>query len=281
MIGLNNIIELLKLVVFSGHIKGEKPVSAIVTAEPEAGKTEMVMKFSQNKGLVTLTDCTAYGIMRDYGQSITQGIVKHLVVPDLIKPMSRGSDTVHSLIAFLNALIEEGVISISTYAEKLGIQNQENATQNQIPVKCGLIATMARRALDDGRHQWSKMGFMSRLLPISYSYKTSTKVAIQNSIAERKYLKNEPILLDLPSGNVVVNLPEEEAQKLIPLSSGINSAMAGSEGADKIYGFRIQKQLQGLVMANALMKGRDVVNAGDIDKLASLADCINLSYYPI
>jgi hypothetical protein len=49
MIGIDNIINLLELVVWSGHIKGEQPVSAMLTAPPEAGKTSMVMKFVPNR----------------------------------------------------------------------------------------------------------------------------------------------------------------------------------------------------------------------------------------
>ncbi len=37
MIRVNKITSILELVVFSGHIKGEEPVSAMVTAPVEAG----------------------------------------------------------------------------------------------------------------------------------------------------------------------------------------------------------------------------------------------------
>jgi Holliday junction resolvasome RuvABC ATP-dependent DNA helicase subunit len=52
MIGIDNITNLLELVVWSGHIRGEQPVSAMLTAPPEAGKTSMVMKYASNERLV-------------------------------------------------------------------------------------------------------------------------------------------------------------------------------------------------------------------------------------
>lgn len=281
MIGIDNIIKLLELVVLTGHIKGEQPVSALVTAPVEAGKTNMVMMFTENEGLVVLTDCTAYGIMSDYGKLITEGKVKHLVIPDLIKPMSRGRDTVHSLVAFFNALIEEGVVSISTYAEHIGVPNQGTTIQNRIPVRCGLIATMAKGVLLDGRHHWSRMGFMSRMLPISYTYNASTQLDIHKSIANRAYLSDNPIQLDLPDEDVEVRLETPQADDIITLSSGLASIISSTNSPERVYGFRLQKHLQRLVMASALKDGRYTVTQADVDYVRSLAGCINLEYYPI
>ncbi|MFC1967125.1 hypothetical protein ACFLV2_00555 [Chloroflexota bacterium] len=279
MIGIDNINKLLELVVFTGHIRGEQPVSVIVTAPPEAGKTDLVMKYSQSQGLVVLTDCTAYGIMRDYGNAIREGRVKHLLIPDLIKPMSRGKDTVHSLVAFFNSLIEEGVVSISTYAETIGIPRQ--GIQPQIPVQCGLIATMAKGVLLDGRHHWSKMGFMSRLLPISYTYNANTQLGIHRAIANREYLIDEPTQLQLPDEAVEVNLPSPQAADLISLTAGLASIISSPNNPDRVYGFRLQKHIQRLVMASALKDGRDIVTQADVDYVRSLSGCINLEYYPI
>ena len=281
MIGINTILGLLELVVLTGYIRGKQPVSGLVTAPPEAGKTSMVMKFAPNAGLVVLTDCTAYGIMRDYGESITQGRVKHLVIPDLIKPMSRGRDTVHSLVAFLNALIEEGIGSISTYAERVGVQNQENAAQNRLPIRCGLITTMAQGILLDGRHHWARMGFMSRMLPISYTYNASTQLDIHRSIANREYLSDTPIQLDLPPENVEIRLQSPQTDELITLASGLSSIIASTNNPERVYGFRLQRHLQRLTMASALKHGRDIVNQEDVDYLRSLSGCINLEYYPL
>ena len=280
MIGIENIINLLELVVITGHIKGEQPVSVLLTAPPEAGKTTMVMKFVSNEGLVVLTDCTAYGIMRDYKESITQGSVKHLVIPDLIRPMSRGKDTVHSLVAFLNALIEEGVISISTYAETVGVQNQRNTATNQTPVRCGLITTMAQGILGDGRHHWARMGFMSRMLPISYTYNAGTQLNIHRSIADRAYLSDAQIQLNLPDEDVQIILQAPQTNDLITLASQLNS-ITSANNPERVYGFRLQKHLQRLAMASALKNGRDIVNQEDVEYLSSLSCFINLEYYPL
>ena len=275
MIGVNRIHDILELVVWSGYIKDEPPVSALVTAPVEAGKTDLVLKFSQNVGCVVLTDATAYGIMRDYGNAIKSGEIRHLIIPDMVKPMSRGKNTVNTLIAFLNSLVEEGVIGVSTYAEKI---------VEQVPVKCGLIATLAKDVLEDGRHQWNRMGFMSRMIPLSYTYGARTKAEIYKSIANREYLKEEPVKLDLPPDEVEIKLSSPESDELMALTTALTTVLTSSRGKKKpeeVYGFRLQKHLQRLAMASALKDGRVVVEQKDVDLIKELSSCINLEYYPI
>jgi len=271
MIKVDNIINLLELVIFTAYIKEEQPVSVLLTAPVEAGKTEIVLKFAQNGGCVVLTDATAFGIMRDYRQAIINKEVRHIIIPDLIKPMSRGKDTVHTLIAFFNSLIEEGVFRITTYAENIVAPT---------PVKCGLITTLAKGVLLDGRHHWSQMGFMSRMLPISYDYDASTQLDIHKAIAQRHYLSATPIHLNLPTQDVDVKVVSPEADDLLLLTGGL-TAVIGRNSPEKIYGFRLQKHLQRLAMASALKNGRDVVIQSDVDYIRSLSGCINLEYYPL
>lgn len=280
MIGVDKILSVIELTIYSAHIDGEPPVSVLVTAPIEAGKTDTVMKFSPNLGIVVLTDATAYGIMRDYGQAIINKEIRHLLIPDLVKPLSRGKDTVHTLIAFFNSLIEEGIYGVSTYAEKLGTPLQGIRGVQPIPVKCGLIATLAKEVLLDGRHHWTRMGFMSRLLPISYDYSVNTQLQIHQSIAKRDYLKDAKIKLNLPTGDVPVKLQQSEADYLAMLSQGLAS-LTNKNSPVKVYGFRLQKHLQRLAMASALKDGRDIVAQNDVDYVRSLCDCINLEYYPL
>ena len=281
MIHVEKIANILELAVFSAYIKGEQPVSVLVTAPVEAGKTELVLKFSQNDGCVALTDVTAFGIMRDYGQLIINRKVRHLIIADLVKPMSRGKDTVHTLIAFLNSLVEEGVLRISTYAEKIGAPSQVIGSEVQpIPVKCGLIATLAKDVLANGRHHWARIGFMSRMLPVSYNYDINTQMEIHKSIAKREYTDEELIKLNLPTEDVEIQLESSQGDELLQLTALLNS-LTSDKSAEKVYGFRLQKHLQRLAMASALKDGRDVVTQADVDYTRSLASCINLEYYAI
>ena len=282
MTGIEKILMIIELALWTAYVKGEQEVSVLLTATVESGKTMLIMKFSLNSGIVVLTDATAYGIMHDYKQQIIARKIRHIVIPDMIKPMSRGKDTVHSLVAFLNSLVEEGVLRVSTYAESMGAPNTSSAELNihAVPVKCGLITTLAKSYLLDGRHHWAKMGFMSRMLPVSYSYNPATKMEIHKSIAERKYISDTPIKLGFPTDDVEIKLELPEANQLMNLTNNLTSVQ-NRTNSEKIYGFRLQKQLQRLAMAAALREGRAIVEQKDVDLLHDLSTYMNLDYYPM
>ncbi len=281
MIKLDKPTTLLELVILSGHIKDEQPVSLLVTAPPEAGKTELIMKFAQNDGCVALTDCTAYGISHYYGQAIRDRKIRHLIIPDLVKPLSRGKDTVHSLIAFLNSLVEEGVFRVSTYAEQIGAPlGKDNSLEQVEPVKCGLIASLAKDVLLDGRHQWSRMGFMSRMLPISYDYNSASEFEIRKSIAKREYIAEEQIKLAIPDSDREIQLESTQADELMMLSTTLANSKA-TNSTEKRYGFRLQKHIQRLAMASALRENRATVQPKDVELIKDLSSCINLEYCPL
>lgn len=281
MLGVDKIIKILELVVFSGHIKGEQPVSALVASLPEAGKSEMIMKLADNEGCLVLTDVTAYGIMKDYAKRIAEKEIRHIIIPDLIKPMSRGKDTVHSLIAFLNCLLEEGVMKMSTYAMSVGVPSEGMSVSSpSTPIKCGLITAMAKDLLLDGSHHWTQMGFMSRMLLISYDYNVSTQLSIHKSIAERQYLSEAKIKLNLPKEDVEVKLDIKQADSLMTLSTAL-SHIGNKANPEKVYGFRLQKILQRLAMASALSEGRDTVEEKDVEVIRQLAVYMNLDFNPL
>lgn len=61
--------------------------------------------------------------------------------------------TKQSFIAFLNNLIEEGIAKITTYAM---IWDRE--------VKANVITAVTDKAIEDGRHEWAELGFLSRFM---------------------------------------------------------------------------------------------------------------------
>lgn len=117
-------------------------------------------------------------------------------------------------------------------------------------------------------------------MPISYDYAVNTQLQIHKSIANRHYLQDTPIKLNLPTGDSEVKLQQPEADDLAMLSQGL-TAIASKNNPEKVYGFRLQKHIQRLAMASALRDKRDTVNQSDVDYIRSLSSCINLEYYPL
>lgn len=249
--------------IYSGKVKGEKPLSLIIVANPESGKTEVLRSFKESDGVVYMTDCTAYGIMRDVLPKIENGSVHHIMIPDLLNPLSRKESTVKTFITFMNALIEEGVAEISTYASQGVIRKTE--------LRCGLLTAITRDKLEDKRHEWSRMGFLSRALPFSYSYSHQQVREIMEYIISEKYHEEKKIKLKLPKAMKDVALSRNFARMIMP-------EVYKFADATHTYGFRMQKQLQVLLKSIALANGRSKCNKRDFKELMFLMQWINLKY---
>jgi hypothetical protein len=260
--------DITRLTAYTAYVKNvPKPNSLMIIAQPESGKTEVMKKFVINKNIAYLSDVTAFGIQRDYLSKIEAGEVKHIIIPDLLKPLSRKESTVNSFITMMNSLIEEGVAAISTYATPGLVAFKK-------PVKCGLITAITSDEFNDNRHNWKKKGFLSRTIPFSYSYGMNTINKIFESILDLDYLDEPPIKLVIPKQDKVIHLPQKYAREILPSTATIAKAQ-------DTYGFRLQKQFQALLQASALERGRSKVNSSDVDRVLHLMNWVNFDEKPI
>ena len=259
MIGTEKLELAIELALWSGGLKNENPLSLLIIAIPESGKSQLVLKYKGNKpGIVVLTDCTAYGIQHQFLEPMKSKQVHHIIIPDLLTPLSRSPSTVSTFIAFFNNLIEEGIVEVHTYAMDFAVEG----------LNVGIISTITPEVLRDTRHRWTRMGFLSRMLPIAYRYSQETAQKILESITQREYYQEQPKQLNFPLEKQEVDLPKEQAKKLLPLTKRFNE---GLDEAERLYGFRYQKQLQVLLEAHALMNGRNKVTDEDVQSVISIA----------
>lgn len=256
MIKLGELEKLIEITLFTGYIKDERPVSLLIVAQPESGKTELVKKAKRVKGVLYLTDATAWGIINKHWDDIESRKVRHIIIPDLTVPLGKQTETRKALTRFLSALIEEGVVELQSFVVDKVAKTED--------LRCGLISTITPAALNDQRSGWKKFGFMSRLLPVSYGYSASTVDAIFQSILIHQYKQEKPFNTKLPDNDAEVKLPETYATN----ASMLARFLAQAEG---IYGFRYQKQLQTLMMGCALYHGRSEVNDDDYKFISGLA----------
>ena len=272
MVGVEPIEQIVEACVWSAYIKGERPLSMLLIGHVESGKSSILERFRGIAGLYFLNDVTAWALTsptRGVLPKLLNNKIKHLLVPDMLVPTGRNSDTVETFITFLNVLIEEGAVSIQTYATKLELPE---------PIRCGFIGAIATEELERRRRQWLRLGFMSRLLPISYSYSAATIADIKQSIARREHRSEKPILLNLPDKPIEVNLTLEVANKLMLLEPAVNQQL---HTAEKLYGFRLQKHLQTFALAHALACRRESTTQADYDFVAMSSRYFNLNHTPI
>jgi len=259
-------VELLKKIIectlVSPYIKDEKPISLLIVAKPESGKSSVMKQYRKNKGVVYITDCTAYGLTREILPKIVSGEIKTIMIPDLITPLSKATKTRQSFVAFLNNLIEEGVAKMTTYAT---VWNKD--------VSANVITAVTDEELRDARHNWAKIGFLSRFILFSYSYSISTITEILNAYSEHGLtFKNNKV--KLPRGKINIKLPKEIADKIDPIAMKIGEQF-------RLYGLRAKINFRSLLKCLAYRNQRKIVADADFQEFLELADYMNFDFNPI
>jgi len=263
LINVEPLKKIVECALISPYIKDEKPLSLLIVAKAESGKTSVMKSYRQNKGVVYVSDCTAYGLTRDILPKIVSGEVKTIVIPDLITPLSKSTKTRQSFIAFLNNLIEEGVAKMTTYAT---IWDKD--------VKANVITAVTDEVLKDARHDWAKMGFLSRFIVFSYSYSQSTIMEILHRYSVHG-LEMKESTFKPPSKEVNVELPKEIADRLDPIATRIGEQFC-------LYGIRAKINFRCLLKCLAYRNGKKkTVTESEFKEFLLLADFMNFKYNPM
>jgi hypothetical protein len=247
------ITEILKRIIASGFIKNARPLSCLLIAPVGAGKTTTLLKFSTNKNIMALSDVTPYGLTKLLSEIKMKGI-KHLIIYDLVEPMSRGRASVNNLIGFFNSLIEEGIFKISTAF----IEVKE-------PINLGLITCTTEKEMKDKRRGWLGIGFISRLIPISFDYTSTDIIQILEDLAKQKIRDISFEELKIKEKDIKEN--ETIFNQLIPYAQDM--ILEGE------LPFRKLEQLKILLMSNALLRNDDKVIQEDFDWFKSIVTYLN------
>lgn len=256
------IVEILKRVIASGYVKNAYPLSCLLVAPVGAGKTTQLKKIIGN-GIMGLSDVTPYGFAKLLPEIRAKNI-KHIIIFDLVEPMSRSRNIVNSLIGFLNSLVEEGIFRIST-----------GFIEIREPIRVGLITSTTKKELQDKRRGWLGIGFISRMLPVSWSFANMDIIQILETLAKGEIPEIKPEEIRIKERSVKGN--EAVFQKLIPYAQVIDAHFS----PEAPLPFRRFNQLKIFLMANALLHGRTEVTEEDFQEFQRLAKWINFDFNPL
>lgn len=267
LVKLEPLQKLIECALISPYIKGEKPLSLLIAAEPESGKTAALKLYNENKGVIYLSDATAHGINQYIVPKIVSGETKTIMIPDLLTPLAKQTKTRRGFIAFLNNLTEEGVAKIATGAH---VQLSDNV------VTANVIAAVTEAAILDGRRLWSQMGFLSRFILFSYSYSESVIYEIMKRYSEYGVEKrgDPKIRIKLPSKKVDVSLSPEMADRIDPVARRVGQVYWS-------YGIRAKINFRCLLKCLAYRNGVKEVSEVEFGEFVELADYMNLEFTPI
>lgn len=247
MIKLNGLKKLVNVILHSGYIIGEKPLSVIFVGNVGIGKSELLKDFQLCENIVFLTDLTYMGVI---GILKENKELRHMIIPDFLKLTMKKGSTVDNIISVLNSLIEEGLFKISLF----GVSEDFKGKQ------VGLITATTISSYRQHYKKWNSMGFLSRMLEVSYDYKDTTMEEIFEYIHKGNYSNEKLEKIELPVRNYNIKLKPALSRKLRETKST----------------FRSIKILRILVKANALLNNRTEVIMKDIQEIKKLSKFFNL-----
>lgn len=287
MTPLQQIKELIKYSIATTFVepynKSEKfsPVNLMLIAPAECGKTRQLSGILCRKTYETL-DISPKIITQTIVPKIYNREISFLVIPDLIQMLGHKKTTKDSIIGFLNALIEEGVKDSDFFGLEFHLDRKIHA---------GLLTAVTTEKFYNNVKNWNDIGFLHRILPVTYDYSEMKVNQINSDIASGKLFQEiNQIAIDRKKP-MKIKIPDKYAQDIMLIMErirarfkefSVKSYSKGNRNKKNIYldikGFRLHDRLRQLSRAIAFYdsKGkRKEVNANDIVKLRQISEVIN------
>lgn len=214
MIHTEDLDKVISLALASAYALGETPVSLMIVSEkPELGKTEETDKFMGTPGVEFVGDMTAHGTRRDLWAKINRGELRHIVIGELLAPLSRAVGR-ESFIATIQLLTTDG-------AKAVHIGFSPKMPEEIEPRTVGFILCLPRSAYMRFHGAWVMSGFLSRFIVVTYTHSDKTIEAIFESIRRGEYLEKVGIKIPFGKEEFDVGIPEEVAVACEELGRGI------------------------------------------------------------
>jgi hypothetical protein len=240
--------DFIQLIIWTGQVEGERPVSAIVIAPAGTGKTTLLegLKCPQAEFVGDLTSRPLSGLVKDAKE------MTHILLGDMLSMFGHKSSTVKLTMRLVSQMTGEALLHDPWTGQPL-----------PEPRKLGLITAIPPKDYEREKQKIADGGFGSRFILIRYTYKPSTIASIHRWIQDNKYSKpGKPFSLPNP-GRWDIKIPK-------PVDESIKE-FALSLKRDKV-GFRIHRHLRSLVKAAARRRQSNSASIKDLNLVKSYCD---------
>lgn len=255
LLGMEIIHEMVKSVLLTSRLLTDGPVSLMLIAKPESGKTSVVLAESSEEAVIC-SDLTGGGITQEL---MNNSRVGHLIINDMVSVMAHKESVNKRTFAIMNALTEEGLFKIALPGS--GYYDFKGR-------KAGIICCIPEQMVFDQRRWWNSSGFSSRFLPFAYKYSKSLILHIkrenlESGAYERKNGNSKPD--DTPKKYVKMNvtISDDMAHKIQLVADHVGKNM-------EEIGLRRGKQLRALARGHALLKKRKSVEQEEVEFLREI-----------
>lgn len=277
-VGIESLRDFVKYIIYTGFVANcPYPVSGLIIAPPEHGKSTEVEKF-ECLGVIQIDKSTAYGLA-DLIQNLTKKeleIYHHFVILDLENYASAMREVKEQFLALVRQTTQEGIKSYHTARIDLNLEERK---------AFGFIMCTTPEDLGDKRSVFRSLSFLSRPLPFTYRYSHNLRRKILSFIAEEEHNAPERYVIKREE-RAEVRLAKKYSDELntlaLILAKRIEKVASHPktvfEGDNELCGIRAKENLMTFLKAIALYHGRTVVNDKDFEELKRLYRFMNFGF---
>jgi hypothetical protein len=247
LLQLQAIADFVNLLLWTGQLPDERPVSAIIVAPAGAGKTTMLERMACEQAEF-MGDLTA----RSLRACVQSDKVTHILLGDMLAMFGHRASTVKLTMQLVSQLT----------GEKL--QHDPWTGEAIKPKQIGLITAIPPPDFLKQKAHIGAGGFASRFLVVKYTYKPSTIAAIHRFISRNGYTAKQVNGFGvIDGGKFEVKIPDNLADKIKDFGLTMK--------ADPL-GFRMHRHLRALVKAAARRCKRNYANESDLELIQSYCE---------
>jgi hypothetical protein len=251
LMGVELASEFVNTVILTGAVDNSNPVSAMLIANPEQGKTSIVLEKSGEQ-VISLTDVTGKGL---HMLCQIKPDATHFMINDMGIIMAHGAKTREYFFGMLLAMTEEG---IKTTASPDGVQFIKAG-------KKGIIGCITSDQASDNRSWWQRRGLARRLIPFHYVYSQRLVVNIKDNMMNGQHKTFAEPNTPYPKVKIKVSIDRATADKIRQISD---------RKADRLgqLGISLLLRYMALAKGHALYRSwkNAHVNQDDVDFLWSI-----------
>lgn len=260
MIGTSLVEELVQTVAVSHRVRSFDRVSLLLMAAPESGKTS-IAKSATAHHVTPVAVMTGRSLLREVKDNPH---TEFLLFNDLTAIRALSPTAVNLLINLLNQIVqnEQGKVAFAA-------KDPEAITR---PI--GIIGCIPFKTFTDHRARWKELGFVSRMVPFSYSYSHELIAEIKDSIDDGSHVVHrnpKRKMMKAPRAKqIAISITPALTRKVRHLAD------ARAEELGQL-GIRLLKHYHCLVRAHALLKKRTRVTHEDIAFLRSVDQYVSIA----
>jgi hypothetical protein len=267
------VVLALQTAFVTDNVDGYRPASLLLIAKPESGKTTTIEEFDCLPFIYYSDEISVKPLIDNVFPKIQTKEIRFIMTSDILNSLKKQKSTREPLLQTLKSLVDEGVKKVDTYHKHYDYETR---------IKAGMIAGITRSELYASQERYSfysdfkRYGFLSRLVPFTYEYPIDKLDKIFHYIMSGK----------AEDSNVFIpKIRQFKKEKRYELNEQLFSRLQRisielAQYSDS-YGIRVQKNLQKLCYANALLNNRVYVAGEDVDKILYLSRWMNFDFNPL